>query len=117
MEFKQQLPTLQARRTEAERLLLANPTKVPTIIEPRRVRDNRYFMAQNKFLISRDYSFLEFSQLLRNKLKLNANESLYLVAGATTIPSPEVSMARLYETARDTDGFLYISFSSQEAYG
>jgi GABA(A) receptor-associated protein len=117
MEYKQQLTNPHARRAEAERLLLEHPTKVPTIIEPGRRKDNRYSMAQNKFLILREYSFQEFSQLLRNKLKLKANDSLYLIAGDNVIPTPDQSIARLYESCRDTDGFLYITYASQETFG
>lgn len=117
MEYKQRVSTFESRLAESQSQKQANPTKLPAIIERAKAKDNRYFMPQNKFLISKSYTFHEFSHHLRSKLKLNCSDSLYLVVGDNIIPSADLTMSQIYEANRDPDGFLYLTYSSQQAYG
>jgi GABA(A) receptor-associated protein len=117
MEYRVQVSSLEARRSEATKLLAQHPNKVPTIVEPSKSKDNVYFMPSNKFIVRKDCSFQELSHIIRSKLKLRPEASLCIVVGAEMIPSPEQSIGQLYELKGEADGFLYISYSSQQSYG
>uniref|UniRef100_A0A8C7EG80 MLP3C protein n=1 Tax=Nothoprocta perdicaria TaxID=30464 RepID=A0A8C7EG80_NOTPE len=43
--------------------------------------------------------------------------SLYLLAGGRALPAATATMQELYREHRDEDGFLYLTYASQEAFG
>jgi len=55
--------------------------------------------------------------LRRNRLSLTGNHALYLIINKRTIASMTETIGRLYQTEQDEDGFLYVTYTSQEAFG
>jgi len=53
----------------------------------------------------------------RNRLSLTGNHALYLIINKRTIASMTETIGRLYQTEQDEDGFLYVTYTSQEAFG
>lgn len=53
----------------------------------------------------------------RNRLSLTGNHALYLIINKRTVASMTETIGRLYQTEQDEDGFLYVTYTSQEAFG
>ena len=74
---------------------------------------------KSKFLIPDDFQGIQFNQLVRKRMKMDKNESLYLfvVGKKIKLLSQDLSMAEIYQKEKDTDGFLYIQYKEEMVYG
>ena len=50
-------------------------------------------------------------------MSLNASQAFYLIINNKSIASMSTTMAEVYREDKDEDGFLYITYASQEMFG
>ena len=78
---------------------------------------------QVKWLLPHEMSLAQLSGVIRQRLSLSPSDQsqLFLMIQSAELepglPSLLTSVGSLHNSHSDTDGFLYIHYSSQEAYG
>lgn len=66
----------------------------------------------------KDNSFwLHVFFLFRNRMSLNANQAFYLIINNKSVASMSTTLAEIYKDDKDEDGFLYMTYASQEMFG
>ena len=60
---------------------------------------------------------LPSSSSCRRRLHLTDTQSFYLIVNRRTMVSASMTLAEVYRADKDTDGFLYITYASQEMFG
>ncbi|RVE67334.1 hypothetical protein OJAV_G00102020 [Oryzias javanicus] len=116
MPFKQR-KCLATRKNEVCSIRSKFPNKLPVIVE-RYIREKTLpLLNKTKFLVPFELTLGQFLCLLRNKIELESSQSLFLLVADRTMSCMSSSMGDVYSRFRDADGFLYITYASQEMFG
>ncbi|RNF25808.1 Atg8-like protein 2 [Trypanosoma conorhini] len=70
----------------------------------------------SKFLVPGDASMQQLMVLLRTRLVLEAEQAVFLFIDDTVLPN-SACVGDLYAQRKDTDGFLYMTYSIESAFG
>ncbi|XP_051769193.1 microtubule-associated proteins 1A/1B light chain 3C isoform X1 [Ctenopharyngodon idella] len=105
------------RKHEVAGIRTKFPTKIPVIIE--RYQREKYLppLDKTKFLVPQELTMTQFVTIIRNRMTLMPNQAFYLLINNSGIASMSVTMAQLYKDHKDEDGFLYMTYASQEMFG
>ena len=105
------LKNVDIRKCESSKLLQKYNNKIPIIINVSDIKLSDY-----KFLVPNDLTIQDFMFILRKKVKLNPEESIYLFIN-NNIPPMKCLISEIYKTYVDSDGFLYISLHKENTFG
>jgi len=106
--------SLQQREREFALIRSKYPTKIPTIVEPSNSKAPK--INRNKFLLQTDLTVGQFIYMIRSRINLSPEESLFFFVNGK-IPIMGALISDIYQTDRDEDGFLYFSYSRENVFG
>jgi microtubule-associated protein 1 light chain len=117
------MPSFRDRKNKQERIRMVeeirrqNPDRIPIIIE--RYEGERYLpiLEKCKYLVPNHITVAELMQIVRRRLQLHPDQSFYLLVNEKSMVSNSMTISQLYQTEAEEDGFLYIYFASQPAFG
>ncbi|KAH9415125.1 Microtubule-associated proteins 1A/1B light chain 3C [Dermatophagoides pteronyssinus] len=115
--FKQR-KSFAMRREEVLGIRAKFPNKIPIIVE--RSTKERYLprLDKTKFLVPQELTMGRFMTVIRNRMNLNGRQSLhFMINNQTIVVEMSRTMNEIYKEHKDKDGFLYITYSSQENFG
>ncbi|XP_029970316.1 microtubule-associated proteins 1A/1B light chain 3C [Salarias fasciatus] len=116
MPFKQR-KCLATRKDEVCSIRSKFPNKLPVIVE-RYIREKTLpLLDKTKFLVPFELTLGQFLCLLRNKIDLESSQALFLLVAEKSMSCMSSSMGEVYTRYSDADGFLYITYASQEMFG
>ena len=108
-EFKVIYP-YNERKKESMKILRKYPNMVPIIIE-KSDRSDVEDIDKHKYIFKKSATFRYVVKVIRKKLKLDSSKSLYFYIDNKTVPSLYDKLGDLYKNYRDTDLFLYITYT------
>ncbi|KAF8047041.1 hypothetical protein N665_3246s0003 [Sinapis alba] len=112
--FKEQF-SADERLKESRNIIAKYPDRVPVIIEKYSNADLPD-MDKNKYLVPRDMTVGHFILMLSNRLHLDPSKSLFVFV-QNTLPQTGSCMDSLYNTFKEGDGFLYMTYSTEKTFG
>jgi GABA(A) receptor-associated protein len=112
--FKQQFE-FSKRKEEAMRIRAKYPDRIPVIAE-RAENSTLPNIDKKKYLVPADLTFSQFIYVIRKRIKLAADEALFLFVN-NTIPAASALMSDIYKEHRDGDLFLYVIFREEGVFG
>ena len=110
--------SFEKRIEESSRILQKYPERVPVICE-KGIGANLPDIDRKKYLCPSDISIANFMYIIRKRIKLSAEKSLYLFCGddgACLLPTACL-MSQAYEQHKSNDGFLYITYNAESTFG
>eukprot|EP00933_Yihiella_yeosuensis_P072852 TRINITY_DN81391_c0_g1_i1.p1 TRINITY_DN81391_c0_g1~~TRINITY_DN81391_c0_g1_i1.p1 ORF type:complete len:131 (+),score=22.41 TRINITY_DN81391_c0_g1_i1:89-481(+) len=121
--MKEAVP-FEKRRDEANRILAKYPDRIPVICE-RAQRSDIPKIEKKKFLVPGAMLCGEFKYIIHKHVSHSASEgsfpadqAIYLfVATNGTSPKTGTLMSEIYDQYKDEDGFLYLTYSSENTLG
>ena len=113
LPFRQRL-TEDQRRREFSRVSDKLHRFVPIIME-RGDRDAPR-IDKEKFLVPVDLTMAQLSFVVRRRLELHAGDALFLMVNKTLCTSTATA-GSMYDAQRDTDGFLYVTYTMENTFG
>ncbi|XP_069361865.1 uncharacterized protein [Maniola hyperantus] len=114
--FKSKKPFV-TRKEEVMAIRRKFPNKIPLIVERYHKERNLPTLDKTKFLVPEDITMSQFLVIIRNKIRIQPNQALYLIINNRSMLSMSLTMAQAYDLYGDEDGFLYITYASQEVFG
>ena len=118
MEFQNELKkmSLVKRTEESTRLLKKFYPKLPIIIDRSRTSDPA--INKSKYLIDPQITIGNLLTIIRQRIKLNPTEAIYLFVNNDII-STHATIAEVYQQSqlKNPDGFLYIVYCLENTFG
>lgn len=113
LPFQERL-TLHQRAAEFERVSSRKPHYVPTIVNAGSRDAPR--LPKEKYLLPCELTGAQLAFVLRRHLKLDPSAALFLLCGGRLVPA-QTQMRELRDKERSEDGFLYLVYSLENAFG
>jgi GABA(A) receptor-associated protein len=103
------------RMRESNRVLSKYPDRIPVICE-KGINTDIVDIDKNKFLVSCDLTCGQLIYVIRKRLKLDSEKAIFIMINGI-MPQQSDDLYNLYNLYKDTDGFLYISYTSENVFG
>lgn len=113
-DFKS-LYSLPQRKEESRRVRERYSDRIPVICQ-KHLKSKIGDIDKIKYLVPNVLNVGQFIYTIRNRLKLKAEEGLFLFVNGT-IPATTESMISIFNNHKDEDGFLYVSFAAENRFG
>ena len=113
--FKE-LHSFEHRSAECKKIIEKYPNKVPIIVTKYEKCNNIDEISKNKFLVPGDLTLAQFVYVIKKRLLLQPHMCLYVFINEQ-IPTSSDTLSKLHTDNKDEDGFLYISYASENAFG
>mmetsp|Transcript_14360 Transcript_14360/g.15918 ORF Transcript_14360/g.15918 Transcript_14360/m.15918 type:complete len:120 (+) Transcript_14360:114-473(+) len=114
-QFKQEHP-LEKRKEVAQKIRSKYPDRIPVIVE-KAAKSDAPDIDKKKFLVPQDITVGKFVYEIRKHMtKLNPEKAIFLFVNDVLPPSSAL-MSTIYESYKDEDGFLYITYSGENTFG
>ena len=115
--FKIENKDVNKRKQMSEKIIKQYPDKIPIICE-KDPRSKLKDIEKTKYLMPKDLTVSQFHLIIRNKIELNQEESLFLLVDGKISLVGESRLGDIYEKyANKEDGFLYIVYVGNEYMG
>ena len=112
--FKDKHP-FEKRLLESSRIMEKYPNRIPIICEC--VGGEVPDIDRNKYLVPSDLSMGGFLYVIRQRIKIKSEQSIYLFVGDSVMVSGSQTLGTVYEKYKDLDGFLYTCYSGENTFG
>ena len=109
--------SFQKRAQEAQRIMDKYPNRIPVIVEKDpRCRDISD-IDRKKYLVPDDLTMANFMYVIRQRIKLSSEKSLYLFVDETNMVPCSQLMRHVYDEHSSPDNFLYIMYAGESTFG
>uniref|UniRef100_A0A8C9L5U6 Microtubule associated protein 1 light chain 3 gamma n=1 Tax=Pavo cristatus TaxID=9049 RepID=A0A8C9L5U6_PAVCR len=95
----------------------SSSARVWVIVE--RYQKEKYLplLDKTKFLVPEELTMTQFITIIRSRMALTATQAFYLLVNNKSLASMSLTMAEVYRDYKDEDGFVYMTYASQEMFG
>ena len=109
--------SIEIRKEEVMAIRNRFPTKIPIVVQ-RFIKEN-YLpqLDKSKFLVPQEVTMSQFLTIIRSRMHISSTQALYLLVNNKTLVSLTLTLAEVYSEHACADGFLYITYASQEVFG
>ena len=106
------------RTGETSRIMKRYPDRFPVICEKNIYDVTCPDIDKHKYLVPYNITVGQFMYVIRKQIQLPSSDTLFMFVGSErTILSPNTEMSEAYYRFRNIDGFLYIMYSKENAFG
>jgi len=114
MNFKQRF-TFEERYQESSRVLKIYHEKIPIICEKHKT-STILNIDKHKYLAAFNISVAQFIYIIRQRMSLPSEKAIFIFINGI-IPSSSSMLLDYYVEHKDPDGFLYITYASENVFG
>jgi len=109
--------TLIERIRDTQSVLQKYPDRIPIICEKSVIASyDLPEIDKKKYLVPNDLTIGQFVYVIRNRLQLLPQKAIFIFINGF-IPPTSALISDIYNYAKDEDGFLYITYTSENTFG
>ena len=116
LKYRQKL-SFCCRKSESASISSKHDDKIPVIIERFRNEKRLPELDRCQFAVPKFATVGQLQHVIKQRLGDFQRMAVYVVVANRELPSLTTRLSDLYTKYRDDDGFLYITFSSEDAFG
>lgn len=106
--------TFERRKAESTKIMQKYPDRIPIIVERASTTDPDIIM--HKYLIPRDFTLGEVHFAIRKNTNLTQTDGIFFFINNKMLTVTDV-LGNVYSKERDDDGFLYVKYQVENAFG
>ena len=103
------------RKCESNKILLKYPSRIPIIVEKSKICTLKD-IDKIKYLVPKELIMNQFIYEIRKRLLLKSSDSIFVLVN-NQLCSSNALIADVYEDYADKDGFLYVTYTSENTFG
>lgn len=104
------------RLKKSQLILEKYPDRVPLIIQPSKTDRDAYPIDKSKYITPRDLTLLQLQQIIRKRIHFPPEKAMFMFINNKIYPITSV-IGTVYDTNKDSDGFLYITYCQESTFG
>jgi GABA(A) receptor-associated protein len=104
------------RVKKSQFILEKYPDRVPLIIQPSKNDRDAYPIDKSKYITPRDLTLLQLQQIVRKRVRFPAEKALFMFINNKIFPITSL-IGPIYDSNKDSDGFLYITYCQENTFG
>ena len=111
--------SLDTRKEEATRIMTKYTGKIPIIVN-RGSKTDIADIGKKKFLVPADLTISQFTSVIRKRIKLDASQAMFIFIKSDDteiLPLQSAIIESVYNTYKNEDGFLYITYAGENVFG
>jgi GABA(A) receptor-associated protein len=113
--FKDEVP-FEKRFEESSKIREKYPDKIPCVVTKSERCVDIPSLDKQKYLVPSDLTFGQMIFVVRKRLRLSPEKGIFLFVN-NKLPASSLLMTQVYTEHRASDGFLYITISSENVFG
>jgi GABA(A) receptor-associated protein len=106
---------LQERKSVADQILKKYPDRVPVVID-KVSKTQLPDIEKHKFLVPGDITVGKFMYEIRKHIALRPDQAIFLFVN-NVLPPTSSLMSAIYNTHKNEDNFLYITYAGENVFG
>tara|TARA_Y100000996_G_C22378521_1_gene584071 strand:+ start:401 stop:751 length:351 start_codon:yes stop_codon:yes gene_type:complete len=107
--------SFEKRNTESKTIISKYPGRLPIIVEKHNSCE-LISIDKNKYLVPKEMTVSQFIFIIRKRINLESNQSLFVTVGGRLVSS-NLLISEIYSQYKDKDGFLYFIYTSENTFG
>jgi GABA(A) receptor-associated protein len=92
------------------------PDRIPVIVEKSEKCTLVHDIDKQKYLVPMTLSCSQFLYIIRKRIRVSDSEALFIFINCNLVPSSK-TMGEIYSSEKDTDGFLYVTYTNENTFG
>jgi GABA(A) receptor-associated protein len=104
-------------RVKKSQLILEKyPDRVPLIIKPSENDRDSFPIDKTKYITPRDLTLAQLQQIIRKRIRFPPEKAMFMFIHNKIFPITSM-IGTIYDTHKDSDGFLYITYCQESTFG
>ena len=107
--------TKEYRINEFNKITKKYPERIPIIV----CKDKKCLLNdidKQKYLVPKDLTISQFVYIIRKRINIESHEALFVTIN-NTLQSSNSLIEEIYNKYKDDDGFLYVTYTSENTFG
>lgn len=104
------------RLEESTKIREKYPDRIPCIVEKTNKCKTLASLDKRKYLVPCDLTFGQMIFIVRKRIRLSPEKAIFLFVNNKIPPSSSL-LSQVYNEFKASDGFLYITYSSENTFG